>query len=354
MSLSIGIVGLPNVGKSTLFKILTKKQVDAANYPFCTIEPNVGIVEVPDSRLDLINKISNSRELIPASIKFVDIAGLVAGAHKGEGLGNKFLSNIRECDAICEVIRNFENDDIVHVNNKVDPNSDKSIIETELILADLETVNKRLEKLSKEVKTGNKEIIIQNEILKDLSKFLGESKAARNFEVHDDYKKFIKNLNLLTSKPIIYVLNVDDDSSKLDCMGWDGKVIELNIKLEEEIVSLEKSEQLEYIKELGLERSGLDKLIQTSYSLLGLITFFTTGKEETRAWTVKKNSSAPVAAGKIHSDIEKGFIRAEIINQSDFIAVGGEQNARTKGLMRVEGKEYIIQDGDICHFLHNS
>ncbi len=351
MSLSISIVGLPNVGKSTLFNALTNKKAEASNYPFCTIDPNVGVVKVPDERLEKLASISKSEKIIPTVIEFCDIAGLVKGASKGEGLGNKFLSHIRECDAICEVVRSFENKDIIHVDGAVDPASDRETINLELIMADLDTVEKRLGKLAKEVKSGDKEIIKLKNLLERLKAHLENEKAVREFELAEDDKISIKSLNLLTIKPILYILNISDKDYEVDTSKWDGEVLKLNIKLEEEIASLDAEEQEEYIKELGLEQSGLDKLIKSSYKLLGLITFLTTGEQETRAWTVREGSLAPVAAGVIHTDFEKGFIRAEVVNWKEYLEAGGEAGARNSGLLRTEGKDYVVQDGDVCHFL---
>ncbi|MBL7058215.1 redox-regulated ATPase YchF [Patescibacteria group bacterium] len=352
MALSIGIVGLPNVGKSTLFNTITKNQVSASNYPFCTIDPNVGVVTVPDERLEKLSAISGSAKLLPTTIEFVDIAGLVKGAHKGEGLGNKFLAHIRECDAICEVVRAFEDDNIIHVDGRIDPKEDRQTINIELIMADLSTVEKAIERKTREAKSGDKDALKHKDLFVKLKENLDGEKAAREFECNEEDEKVIAQLQLITKKPIIYVIN-DNKGNSLDSSGWDGLVITLNVQLESEIASLPKEDQAEFIKELGLDESGLDKLIKASYELLGLSTFLTTGKIETRAWTVKKGSKAPVAAAAIHSDFEKNFIRVEIVKWQDFVACNGEAVAREKGLLRTEGKEYIVQDGDVCHFLVN-
>lgn len=353
MALSIGIVGLPNVGKSSLFNILTKKSVEAANYPFCTIDPNVGVVKVPDRRLDLLASVSKPAKVIPTSIEFVDIAGLVAGASKGEGLGNQFLAHIRECDAICEVIRNFHNNNIIHVNGNVDPKSDKETINLELILADLGSISKRLDKTKREARSGNKELIFQAGILERIYNHLEQGLAARSLSFTDEELPFVKSLTLLTIKPIIYLLNADDLENLPDLGELDGEIIAVNVKMEEEIAALPEEEQTEYIQELGLSQSGLDKLIKGSYKLLGLDTFFTTGPDETRAWTIKSGAKAPEAAGVIHTDFIKGFIRAEVINWEQFVSIGSEAKAREQGLIRTEGKDYVVQDGDVCNFLVN-
>ena len=354
MGLQCGIVGLPNVGKSTLFNALSNAKAQAANFPFCTIEPNVGFVKVPDERLNKLAEISKPEKIIPTVIEFVDIAGLVKGASTGEGLGNQFLSHIRECDAICEVVRQFEDDNIIHVHNKIDPDSDRETINLELILADLATVTKRLDKVAREARTGNKESVAAKEILEKLSTQLESGKPARSLEFTDDEKIIVKQLGLITIKPLLYVLNSNDKDANLSHAWSDGKVISIDAKLEAEIASLPEEEQEVYIQELGLKESGLDRLIRAGYELLGLITFFTTGKDETRAWTVRAGAKAPEAAGVIHTDFTKGFIRAEVINWQDFVNAGGETEAKSKGLIRTEGKEYIFQDGDVCNFLVNS
>lgn len=349
MSFSIGIVGLPNVGKSTLFKALTKKPIEIANYPFCTIDPNVGVVTVPDERIMRLSKISKSEKTIPTVIEFFDIAGLVKDAHKGEGLGNKFLSHIREVKAIVHVVRGFTDKNIIHVSNRVDPESDKETINLELIFADLETLNKRLREEERNAKGNDKEAAARVLVLKKLHVHLEAGKLANSLELTDEERATIKGLNLLTAKPMITVINVDEtDINK----NFEDK-IPVCAKIEAELAELSDEDAKVYLKELGLEVSGLHKIIQKSYEILGLITFFTSGPKESRAWTLKKGSLAPQAAGVIHTDFEKGFIRAEIIAYDDFIACVGELGAKEKGKFRVEGKDYIIQDGDVAHFRFN-
>ena len=350
MSFSIGIVGLPNVGKSTMFQAITKKQVDCANYPFCTIEPNKGIVAVPDERLLKLTQISKSRKTVPVVVEFLDIAGLVKGAHKGEGLGNKFLSNIREVDAICEVVRAFDDSDIIHVSGAVSPKDDVEVINYELIFADLETLGRRLENTQKKLKAGrsadtDKEIAT----LERIKKALEGGQLANELEYNDDEKKLLREFQLLTAKPIIYVCNVKEDSDKSDELEEKNKVV-LNAKLELELSELSEAERKDYIKELGIKESGLDALIKEAYKTLDLITFFTSGEMESRGWTIKNGAKAPEAAGIIHTDFEKGFIRAEVISYDDFVACNGELGAKETGKMRLEGKEYAVKDGDVCHF----
>lgn len=345
MSLSIGIIGLPNVGKSTLFKALTKKQVDIENYPFCTIDPNVGVVQVPDERLQKLSDFSCSKKTVPAAIEFVDIAGLVKGAAEGEGLGNKFLSHIREVDAICEVVRIFENSRIIHVHNKIDPENDIGVIEAELILADLETVNKRMQSLEKEVRSLDKEAIKKMEIIKKIKAGLETGKTALNSGLTDDKILLVKDLHLLTFKPVIYVYNSSDLKENISEDLKNKNHVVLDIKTEEDLMEMAEEEK----EELGM-KSHLDKLIVEAYKLLGLITFLTTGEDETRAWTIKKGSSAPEAGAAIHTDFKEKFIRADVINWQDLLNAGSYASAREKGLIRTEGKEYIVKDGDVVEF----
>lgn len=358
MALSIGIVGLPNVGKSTLFTALTKKGGLAANYPFATIDPNVGIVDVPDDRLNALAKIVNPARILPATVEFVDIAGLVKGAaSEGAGLGNQFLANIRECDAICQVVRYFKDPDVMreanHAGEFVDPASDAETIMTELILADIQTLEKQLPKLEKEAKR-DAELAPKLAVAKRLVEWLNEGNRAITMEMTDEERAAARGLFLLTMKPMLYVANVDEDMLTEDLDAIDGvKPIPICAKVEAELSELDPDEAAEFLADLGLERSGLEVLAQAAYKLLGLQSFFTAGEVEVRAWTVRQGATAPQAAGVIHTDFERGFIKAETIAFEDYVALGGEKGAKEAGRLRMEGKDYIMQDGDVVHFRFN-
>ena len=353
MSLSIGIVGLPNVGKSSLFTALTKKSGFAANYPFATIEPNVGLVPVPDKRLDGLAAIDHPAKIIPATVEFVDIAGLVAGASQGEGLGNKFLANIRETDAICEVVRFFSDPNVEHVSKKVDPQSDVETIKTELILADIATIEKALPRLEKEGKRY-KEKAINFEAAKKVLEGLNEGKRAIQLDLSEEEQDAIRELCLLTMKPMLYIANVDEDKINAELPEIDGQQpVPISAKIEADLAELDADEAAIFMEELGLDESGLSRLIREAYKLLGLQSYFTSGETETRAWTIPVGAKAPQAAGVIHSDFERGFIKAETASYEDYVALGGEKGCRDAGKLRQEGKDYVVQDGDVMHFKFN-
>ncbi|MBU0482637.1 MAG: redox-regulated ATPase YchF [Proteobacteria bacterium] len=363
MGFRCGIVGLPNVGKSTIFNAMTSAGIESANYPFCTIEPNVGMVPVRDKRLDILSAIAKTKRTVNAQMEFVDIAGLVAGASKGEGLGNQFLAHIRQVDAIAHVVRCFEDSNIVHVEGSIDPLRDREVINTELILADMDTVSRRTDKTAGRARTGDKEAQVQLKVLEKLAALLDNGKPARLLEVDEGGRSLMKELCLLTAKPVLYVANVQEEDiatgnkwvEELEAAASEenAPVVVISGAIEEELSSLPADERQEFLNDMGMEESGLNRLVKAGYNMLGLIDYFTVGEKETRAWTIRKGATAPQAAGVIHTDFERGFIRAEVISYDDFVACGSEAKAKEKGLWRLEGKDYIVQDGDCVNFRFN-